>query len=189
MAVARGCWERYGLIAELAWRLKDKRGQFGKTALQKMIYLLEEIYGVDCGYEFSFYIYGPYSKELLNDLDFVEALGGVEVQYMSQGLGGYHIAPGRENELLRKKAEKFLQEKSETLDRLIDEFGTMGAKELELRTTIIYADKFLQRTGKELNRDDFIKLIKQIKPFFDAELIVQALEELEKKKYVSITGK
>ncbi|MGB4289543.1 MAG: restriction endonuclease, partial [Dethiobacteria bacterium] len=57
-------WERYGLIVELTVRMQAISPQFGKTAIQKMIYLLQAVYTVDYGYEYSFYTYGPYSFDL-----------------------------------------------------------------------------------------------------------------------------
>ena len=48
-------WEQYGLIVDLTQRLKDKRPQLGKTALQKLVYLLQHVYNVECGYDFSLY--------------------------------------------------------------------------------------------------------------------------------------
>jgi len=179
-------WERYGLIAELAFRLKNKRVQFGKTALQKIVYLLQELYNVKCGYDFSLYAYGPFSKELLNDLDLVEALGGVEVQYVISGTGGYHIEPGKKNDWIREKARDFLDAHGSAFDKVIDEFGSLGARELELRATIVYADRSLQRAGQNPSRQEFISLIKQLKPLFGIEAIEEALGDLEKKGFVAV---
>ena len=73
-------WHRYALIAELAKRFEPVSRQFGKTALQKLVYFLQTIYGVDCGYAYEFYSYGPFASQLLNDLDLVAHFGGVSVQ-------------------------------------------------------------------------------------------------------------
>ena len=37
-------WERYGLIVELTGRIQNVSSQFGKTAMQKMVYLLQVVY-------------------------------------------------------------------------------------------------------------------------------------------------
>ena len=80
-------WHRYALIAELTQRLEGKSSQFGKTSLQKMIYLLQELSGVTTNYQFSLYTHGPFTGQLLGDLDLVEALGAVRVQYVISAFG------------------------------------------------------------------------------------------------------
>lgn len=88
-------WNQYGIIVELARRLENVSPQFGKTALQKMVYLLMEVYDVPCDYEYSLYTtYGPYSAELAANVDYVNALGGVKLYEGSKA--GYEIAVGGE---------------------------------------------------------------------------------------------
>lgn len=96
-------WEKYGIIAEFAYRLYNLELRFGKTALQKFIYLLQELYNVKIGYDFSLYTYGPFSSELLSDLDFVESLNGVDVGFIPE-IQEYEIFPGKANESIRTKS-------------------------------------------------------------------------------------
>ncbi|MCG6535766.1 MAG: SocA family protein [Syntrophales bacterium LBB04] len=178
-------WHRYALIAELAQRLQAQSPQFGKTSLQKMIYLLQELKGVPIGYQFCLYTHGPFAAQLLGDLDLVEALGAVKVQYIISGFGGYQISPGNECESIRCKASEFLKENKEAIDEVVNEFGKYSAKELELRSTIVYLDRDVKRSNKNLNQDSFIGLVRKIKPRFNEDTIAKALEELEGKDYVS----
>ncbi len=177
-------WHRYALIAELAQRLESKSPQFGKTSLQKIIYLLQELNEVPTNYQFSLYTHGPFTAQLLGDLDLVEALGAVKVQYVVSGYGGYQISPGREWEAIRDKAAQFLDEKKDAIDRVVDEFGAFCAKDLELRSTIVYLDRDVKRSKKDLDRANFIELVKKVKPRFTEDAIAEALEQLEKKGYV-----
>lgn len=177
-------WHKYALIAELAQRLQTQPSQFGKTSLQKMIYLLQELKGVPIGYQFCLYTHGPFAAQILGDLDLVEALGAVKVQYVISGFGGYQISPGNECESIRCKASEFLKENKETIDEVVNQFGKYSAKELELRSTIVYLDRDVKRSNKNLNRDSFIRLVKKIKPRFNEGTIAKALDELENKDYV-----
>lgn len=177
-------WHRYALIAELAQRLEGKSARFGKTSLQKMVYLLQELDGVPTNYQFSLYTHGPFTAQLLGDLDLVEALGAVKVQYVVSGYGGYQISPGREWQAIREKALEFLDEKKDAIDRVVDEFGGFSAKELELRSTIVYLDREIKRSKKSLDRSGFIALVKKVKPRFGEEVIEKALADLEHKNYV-----
>lgn len=178
-------WHRYALIAELTKRLEGKSSQFGKTSLQKMIYLLQELSGVTTNYQFSLYTHGPFTGQLLGDLDLVEALGAVRVQYVISAFGGYKISPRRELEPIRDKALEFLNENKAAIERVVNEFGAFSAKELELRSTIVYLDRDVKRSKKDLDRNGFIGLVKKVKPRFTEDAIAKALEELENKDYVA----
>ena len=149
-----------------------------------MVYLLQELNDVPTNYQFSLYTHGPFTAQLLGDLDLVEALGAVKVQYVISGYGGYQISPGREAEAIRDKAAQFLDEKKDVIDRVVDEFGGFSAKELELRSTIVYVDREIKRSKKSLDRCGFIGLVKKIKPRFSEEAIEKALAELEHRNYV-----
>src|SRR5450759_734982 len=98
-------WDRYALIADLARRLDGISPQFGKTALEKLVYFLQEVYAVDCGYDFELYSYGPYSAQLLSDLDMVKGFGAVAVERTS---AGYDIKPAAEADAVRARAKEFL---------------------------------------------------------------------------------
>jgi uncharacterized protein len=182
-------WHRYALIAELAQRLEGKPTQFGKTSLQKMIYLLQELNDVSTNYQFSLYTHGPFTAQLLGDLDLVESLGAVKVQYVISGYGGYQISPDRELGPIRDKATEFLDANKAAIEKLIDEFGAYSAKDLELRSTIVYLDRDVERSKKDLDGGDFIRLVKKVKPRFTEDAIAKALDELENKGYVTARRK
>ena len=181
-------WNRYALIVELADRLKHRCPQFGKTALQKMVYLLQEVYGVNCGYRFDLYTYGPFSSELLQDLDLVEGMEGVNVVPVISGMGGYQIIPGARSQILKKKAEEFLvsEKVSNALDKLVDEFGGYWAKDLELRSTILYVAKDLRRSRGSVSQTKLARTVKEIKPKLSEAEIQQAINEMLEKGYISL---
>ena len=178
-------WKRYALIAELVSRLEKISTQLGKTALQKLVYLLQEIYGIEAGYDFELYTYGPYTSRLLQDLDQVEALEGVKVNLMASALGGYSIFPGEKNQEIRKKAENFLSQENvkDGIDRLINEFGNLWAKDLELRATIVYA---VHNNTNMYLFSELVDLIHEIKPRFSKDIIGTVVNELKSKKYINL---
>jgi len=180
-------WKRYALIAELAHRLKDRPSPFGKTKLQKLVFLLQELYKVESGYRFSLYTYGPFGSQIRQDLDIVDSLEGVKVEMVGTGLGGYHIAPGNKNEELREKGKCFItsQHVSESLDRLVSEFGEYNARELELRSTTVFVHRHAEIPNGEAGRRKLVQLVKEIKPRFSNEEIQETVGELEGKAYIS----
>jgi uncharacterized protein YwgA len=171
-------WERYALIAELIERFSEGKYRLGKTALQKMIYLLQRSFGVDCDYSYTLYTYGPYSSDVARDLDVVAGFGGAVLNY-DYSFAGFEIQPGPATGELRGRAKEFLEEIRQKLDNLVADFGRFNAKELELRSTVVY----LSAPGQP--RTDLINHVHEVKPHFSNSQIESAISELEKKGYLS----
>lgn len=168
-------YDRYALIGELSHRSDS----LGRTALQKEIYFLQELFGVDLGYDFTLYTYGPFTSEILSDLDVAEAMGAVKVNSVD---GRYEIKPGVDYARIRSKATSFLNENECKISQLFRDFGRYNAKELELRATIVYADKDLAKLDR--GTDELFETVHEIKPGFSSEQIKSAIEELASKNYI-----
>lgn len=181
-------WERYALISELALRYeRNNKVQFGKTVLQKVIFILQEIYKIPLGYDFSLYTYGPYTSEVFQDLDAVESLEGVQVRSIETGYGGYEIIPGsgKGNTIIRSKGKAYLESDplKTTLDSLIKDFGGFTARDLELRATLIFIDRDLKGTSQH-TMDNLAALLHEIKPKFPLHEIKQVIEEMKENGFV-----
>ncbi len=186
-------WNRYALIPELAEKLDGVSPQFGKTALQKMVFLLQEVYGVDCGYDFTLYSYGPFDSQLLGDLDLVESWGCVKVEDAKSSMGGYRIVPTGERGKIREKAADFLDSEStrSAMDSLIKDYGGKSARELELRATLVYVDKDLynRKNGKDLpKKEDLYRIVHEIKPKFSDIDMNSAIDELLSLGHIKLAG-
>jgi uncharacterized protein len=168
-------WEKYALIAELSSRFAEIGVTLGKTALQKMVFLLQRVYKVDCDYSYNLYTYGPFCADVARDLDVVEGLGGVDVSFDSWG---YAIRPGQGNEDLRRRGAEFLANISPMLNSLVQNFGRYTARELELRSTIVYLSE------SERAKPELVALVRQVKPHFSATEIARAVEELEGGRFI-----
>ncbi len=171
-------WERYALIAEIIERFSSAKYRLGKTALQKMIYLLQRSFGVDCDYSYTLYTYGPYSSDVARDLDVVAGFGGAALNY-DFSFAGFEIQPGPATGELRGRAKEFLEEIRPKLDSLVADFGRFNAKELELRSTIVYL------SAPNQARKDLINRVHEVKPHFSHAQIESAIAELEKKGYMA----
>jgi hypothetical protein len=174
-------YDRYALIAELSRRSDS----LGRTALQKKVYLLQELFDVNLGYDFTLYTYGPFTSEIISDLDAAEAMGAVRVSSVVTGFGGYEIKPGPDCQRILSKASLFLSKNQDKLDQLFSDFGRYTAKELELRATIIYVDRDLTKLDRPV--DELVETVHEIKPGFTLEQIESAIAELSAKNYVRQT--
>ncbi len=181
-------WDRYALIAELADRLEKMDTQFGKTMLQKLVYLLQETYDLKLGYSYELYTYGPFCTQLLIDLDQVEALHGVNIEPVVTGYTGYKIQPGSQSGFVKEKGAEFLKQDqvSEALDEIIKVFGLLNGTELELRSTIVFVARDHKRHGTELSLDKLYKVVSEIKPKFTWGVIRAAIKELADNGYIEL---
>lgn len=172
-------WRKYGIIVELARRLETVSPQFGKTALQKMVYLLTTIYHVPCHYEHTIYTYGPYCAELAEDVEFVSAMGGVRLTEGNRG--GYKICLADNADWINDKAKDFLDQYQGEFGRLVSDFGRFTARELELRSTLIFLNK-----QDQLNRSNLAKGLMELKPHFTTDEVLDVIDDLAEKRFLTL---
>ena len=173
-------WYRYGTICHIT-ELKNKKFpevQFGKTAMQKIVFLLQQLFRVELGYSYDFYSYGPFSSELARDLDYTDYLKGISIESCKHDMG-YEISPGVECDILKNKADNFIRNNEDKLEEVIDQFGSYQAKELEIRSTIVFINNTIR------DRKELINTVSHLKPQFSVSVIEKACEELLNKGYIS----
>lgn len=168
-------WQAYALIVHLAKRLNPQH--FGKTKLQKLVYLTEKLKKIKVGYDFNFYTYGPFSSDLAADLDYVAELGGVEIVRANTNI--YEIHPAKNADRLEGKSTKFFTDNKNSLDEIIDRFGDRQAKELELIATLVYVFQ-----SGILEKGDILKKTKELKPRFKEQEIAESYELLNNWNYI-----
>ena len=170
-------WKDYGLVSYIS----EKVGDLGKTKLQKLVYLIKEVGKVPIGFNFRFYNYGPYSDNLAETLDFVTSLQGVNMRYdINQNM--YEISPGENASKLVDKADSELRPYYSTIDSILAAYGGKKVKELELITTILYANKYYD--AKSVTT--LSKITRDLKPKFSTATIKEAIEKLSENDLLSL---
>lgn len=167
--------DRLVLPLLLTRKLEGKSPQFGKTVFVKLAYLLQEVYRVPLGYRFSLYTYGPYSTEVLADLDRARLRGNVKVDYIGQD-SGFAITEGPNAAEIGVYSE-FLKSHEAQIDSMVATFGHYNARSLELRTTIAYVWKMLD-VSDETSTRKVVDEILQLKPQFNDLEIKMAISDL-----------
>jgi len=169
-------WFRLGLLTEL---VEKAPGKLGRTAAMKLAFFLQVVKGVPLGYHFRLYTYGPFDSEVLHDLGQAEALKALESNVVSYPSGyGYELTLGPASEAIKDKARSELAEFQGDVDWVISEFGGQSASELELLSTIVYADRDALGQGRRIAFDDLRRQVKDIKPHFADDPIRQRIESL-----------
>lgn len=164
------------LLVEVCKLMVDNDYILSKIALQQLLYILQEVYSVDSGYEFRFYTYGPYSTELIADLDDLLSRNILSLEYCSgPDYYGSKLLPGENYKEDFINNEGFLEENKEKIEKVVQLFGRYKARELELRGALIFLGL---RSG--IKRKDLITAIKETKPYFKEKEIQAALFDLDK---------
>lgn len=175
-------WFRLGLLSELVSRASTK---LGRTGIMKLAYLLQTVKGLPLGYDFRLYTYGPFESDVLNDLGSVEALGAVksEMVTFASGTGyGYEFTPGKAGDFVREMTKGALSDYEPDIHWALEEFGGRSAGELELLTTIIYADREAAQRGEQLTVRELAREVGEVKPRFTEAQIIEKIEELCRKR-------
>lgn len=176
---------RAAVIAALAEKYPG--GSFGRTAVMKLCYFLQTLCRVPLGYHFTLYSYGPFDSDVLSDLDYAEELGAItsEVVHFTSGAYGYRISPTNRAGPLKDKAAIFLREHAKDLDWVIAEFGNMSSAELELASTIVYADREVLRRGSRQTMTELVLRVRDVKPHFTHVQIQRLAGQFAEKKFLS----
>lgn len=176
---------RPAVIAALARRYPA--GRFGRTAVMKLCYFLQTLRRVPLGYHFTLYSYGPFDSDVLSDLDYAEDLGAIssEVVHYASGAYGYRISPTDRADVLENKAVDFFQKYGDELDWVIREFGSLSSADLELASTIVYADREVFRRGSRQNIPELVRRVHDVKPHFTPAQIERLAGHLSDKQLLA----
>ena len=148
----------------------EQSGDIGKTRIQKMVYFLQEVSGVQLRYSFRMHLYGPYSDDVDSGISALRVAGYVKESHYANGYG-YHITPTSASQL---PWDTELAEHREEMNRAIGKLGVLHVNDLELWATI----HFVQQLLNEPTRESVIENVRRLKPRFTAEQIGAAYDQL-----------
>ncbi len=167
------------LLFEGAGKQKYNVPVGGKTRLVKELFILWKVYGVDTGYEFIPYYFGPFSPEIYRDLASLDAFGLIKIE---DAISGSEISLTPEG--VKRATEARAKLPQATLERLVsckEKYNKMPLTDL-----IDYVYKRWPKfTDKSLNDPDI--LLKELSAEFDKvgitdEDISETIEEYRKEK-------
>jgi len=175
-------------LAVLSTLIKDAPAKPGRTMLMKLAYLLQIVKGVPLGYRFELYNYGPYDPTLLSDLSHAVTLKAVrsETVRFQSGYRYEYTTNGKGHDALCREAADSLTRYTPDLNWALEKFGNESASRLELITTIIFAEREMQRKRQQRLYDELCKRVKRIKPHFTDETIAGTVDELATAELIAI---
>ncbi len=159
----------------------------GRTALMKFAYLLQTVRRVPLGYQFKLYNYGPYDAAVLSDLSQASMFDATESETVYYPSGyGYEYSPGENYEELCQKDKVELAEFDDDIDWVLKEYGDWSASQLELLSTVVFAEREMQRKQKSAPKTDLCQRVKGIKPHFDEDTIAAMIDSLAGQKLIEV---
>lgn len=150
----------------------DEKGDIGKTKLQKIVYFLQNTFGVPLDYSFKIHYYGTYAEELDNDLTDMSLQGYITIRPDLQGYG-YHLRSGDQEV---ENADELLSPFMEKMRRCLAAFGQFDATQLELFSAL----HFVRERLEEAEKAQTVDRVKVLKPKFSREDIETAYNDLER---------
>ena len=152
------------MITYLIECVQTYREQVGKTAIQKLMFLLERELKND--FNFRFHYYGPYSSFIDSELNYASFLHSVHIKWVDNR--GYFITKGENASTFTKILSA--EEKRE-IETVVEQYGNLSAKELSIIATAYYLKKYSRIDGKELIQA--VRILKR----YEEEPIQKLLEE------------
>jgi hypothetical protein len=138
----------------------------GKTKIQKLLYFLQDAFGVALGYKFRMHHYGPFTNEIERDLSTLRALDCIDITPDTDGYG-FHVSSRQEGDALFSEPNKEDQAK---LTEVIEVLGGSDAKELELLATVHFVRNLRHRSPKP----EILEVVSGLKPKFSLDVIESA---------------
>src|SRR5262249_49953609 len=158
-------------------------------ALMKLAFLLQTVRGVPLGYNFRLYTYGPYDGDVLDDLGQAEAMRAVESNLVAfPGGYGYEFSPRPESERIPGMARPEIQGYRDDLAWVLGEFGSRSAADLELLSTIVYADRESLGRHQSVSADELSRQVREIKPRFPEEYVKASIRLLRERGILGSLG-
>jgi len=171
--------DRVALIAHLIARAPTK---LGRTALMKCLFFLKVLKQVPMPYSFGLYTYGPFDSNVLDDLQYAEALGAVEgtlVEYPRAR--GYEYQRGPKLEEIEKQAQELLSRYEDSIDWVLSEFGRRSAIDLEMASTLVYIDRVTNGKKARATIADLARKVHEVKPHLSIDTIEREARSLKDK--------
>jgi uncharacterized protein len=167
------------LIAHLITRAPTK---LGRTAVMKCLFFLKVLKHVPMSYSFELYTYGPFDSNVLDDLQYAEALGAVKstlVEYTRAR--GYEYQGGSKIEEVENQAREFLSRYEESIDWVLNEFGRRSAIDLEMISTLVYIDRLTNGKKSRATIADLARKVHAVKPHLALDTIEREAGTLKDK--------
>jgi len=157
-----------------------KRGSWcGETHIQKATFFLQELLGVDTGFDFILYRHGPFSFDLRDELSSMQADELLELTIRREGYGPTYVPTSFSETYLErfpKTTARFIRQ----IELISDELSDQGVAELERLATALFIANREEISGVEERAQRLVELKPHISPT-DARSACEQIDRLMRK--------
>jgi len=91
---------------------------------------------------------------------------------------GYEFSPGKKHAAVRKLTGNAAEPYRDAIRWALDHFGQRSAADLELLSTIVFADRAAAQERRTLSFKELARTVREIKPRFSEEQVLRNIKEL-----------
>jgi hypothetical protein len=168
--------QRVAVLALLNREMLQRGSWAGETHIQKAVFFLQELMGIELGFDFVLYRHGPFSFDLRDELSAMQADDLVSLVLRSEGYGPTFVPTEFSGVFLNrfpKTQEKFHRQ----IEFVSAELGPMRVAELERVATAFFITK--RRRNRPI--EDRARELVELKPHIslpDARLACKQVDGL-----------
>lgn len=167
--------QRAAVLSRLVERLREHGSWAGETHVQKAAYLLEHAAEVPLDYNFVLYKHGPFSFDLRDELNELNADGLLVIQPQVYPYGPKLRVTDLGYTNL-KRHPKTVERYDDDITRVVDFLGHRGVSTLERLATAF----FLHEESPSASDEELAKRLVTIKPHVSRLSALMAVEDLRK---------
>jgi hypothetical protein len=166
--------QRAALIALLNREMLKRDSWCGETHIQKATFFLQDLFGVDAGFEFILYRHGPFSFELRDELSSMQADDLLELTVIREGYGPRYV-PTSFSETYLERFPKTTARYMRQITFVADELSDKGVAELErLATAFFISSRDERQAGRRAQR------LVELKPHVSLSEARAACEQIDR---------
>lgn len=167
--------QRSALIIALIERLRDRGGWCGETHIQKAVYFLQEMMGVDLKYRFVIYRYGPYSFDLSDEITAMRADESLRLE--ARPPYGPRILTDQRGQRLKNEHASLVAANDQALGFVAERLGALGVAELERLATALFVTR---ETEVPSDIDARMSRLSALKPHITRDAAREAIATIDR---------
>lgn len=160
------------VIATLIDRVAATGRFCGETLVQKSVFFLKELFHVPVSAGFQLYYYGPFSFDLRDQLQGMQADDFVKVKPHQYGAT---FVTGERYALLQRQFPKTIAKYEREIGFVVEQLATRGVGQLEPLATAL----FLTRAHPEASVDERAGELNAVKPHVDLPVAIQSVKQID----------
>lgn len=160
------------VIATLIDRVAGTGRFCGETLVQKSVFFLKELFHIPISAAFQLYYYGPFSFDLREQLQGMQADDFVKVKPHQFGAT---FVPSERYALLQRQFPKTIEKHEHAIGFVVRELATRGVGQLEPLATAL----FLTRQNPNGSVEERARELHAVKPHVDLPVAIQSVRQID----------